>query len=652
MRVVRWALLLLLCACPALAATTFVGANSLSTPAQQVKGVWYVSTSASLIDHGAAGTSGTAAWCAAQTGTVIEFPPDTTYSFGTNWTCSGKTLRVNRGVTLSVSAGKTVDLSSCTLLGETPAAAGAGTLTLGNAGGWLADDLASNAAGKGAPMIGVEGAAAGYTMASAESRVADVRKYGAKGDGTTDDAAAIQAAIDAAEAAGGGVVFFPEGSFAFSVAIILKDKVSLIGTGPLSTILKYTGTGTYGLSGSGALYGITLQGFQLLGTNITNASEDGIHIVGHATTGAPKLVLRDLLVKEWGNDGIYLENAFSVSLANVNASSNKRDGFSLTSCLGAFGANLVGYQNARNGFRVITMTGARLHVTAQENKQTGFYAEGFRGNDLAGYFEQNGFDTGEATTAITRAQLGFTATGAHQYCRGNRVTAYFLGGKGSVPATWQGTPGVTMESGTGYYINYGTGNHIDGCEFENHLLSDIYLTSNSSSNTVGTNSFRLDGTNDTPTPVVSTAATNYQLGPVASSYADVSTSGTGEDDLASTTITGASLGNIGALRITAAGTKTGGGGNKTIKLYFGSASYTFHGAANNTNDWRLTAEIVNTSTAVQRISWQGWDGATPLQGYETSTENTAADVTLKLTGECADGGDTITQTMWTVERIR
>lgn len=47
----------------------------------------------------------------------------------------------------------------------------------------------------------------------------DVTDYGATGDGVTDDTAAIQAAIDAAEAGGGGIVYFPAGVYVINGAL-------------------------------------------------------------------------------------------------------------------------------------------------------------------------------------------------------------------------------------------------------------------------------------------------------------------------------------------------------------------------------------------------------------------------------------------------
>lgn len=47
----------------------------------------------------------------------------------------------------------------------------------------------------------------------------NVRSYGATGDGTTDDTTAVQAAIDAAVSAGGGVVYFPRGVYAIGGAL-------------------------------------------------------------------------------------------------------------------------------------------------------------------------------------------------------------------------------------------------------------------------------------------------------------------------------------------------------------------------------------------------------------------------------------------------
>lgn len=61
--------------------------------------------------------------------------------------------------------------------------------------------------------------------------VFDVRAYGAKGDGVAKDTAAIQKAVDAASAAGGGTVEFAPGTY-LTGSIWLKDNVDFhLGTG-------------------------------------------------------------------------------------------------------------------------------------------------------------------------------------------------------------------------------------------------------------------------------------------------------------------------------------------------------------------------------------------------------------------------------------
>src|SRR5204863_90286 len=74
----------------------------------------------------------------------------------------------------------------------------------------------------------------------------DITDFGAVGDGSTDDTAAIQAAIDAAYDAGGGTIFVPKGtyavtglwrSFAGVVPILFKGEGKF-----LSTFVKIAGT--------------------------------------------------------------------------------------------------------------------------------------------------------------------------------------------------------------------------------------------------------------------------------------------------------------------------------------------------------------------------------------------------------------------------
>ncbi|MHB1922519.1 MAG: glycosyl hydrolase family 28-related protein, partial [Chitinophagaceae bacterium] len=54
----------------------------------------------------------------------------------------------------------------------------------------------------------------------------NVRDYGAKGNGKSNDAPSINRAIDAAAASGGGTVYFPAGTY-LSGSIHLKSNITL-----------------------------------------------------------------------------------------------------------------------------------------------------------------------------------------------------------------------------------------------------------------------------------------------------------------------------------------------------------------------------------------------------------------------------------------
>jgi hypothetical protein len=65
----------------------------------------------------------------------------------------------------------------------------------------------------------------------------NVKAFGATGNGTTDDTAAVQSAIDFVNTAGGGTVFFPAGTY-YLGQLQYYPGIAFLGVGPASKLLK------------------------------------------------------------------------------------------------------------------------------------------------------------------------------------------------------------------------------------------------------------------------------------------------------------------------------------------------------------------------------------------------------------------------------
>jgi hypothetical protein len=116
------------------------------------------------------------------------------------------------------------------------------------------------ASGSGSSLVGYNQGGAGAVDRTVQSRLRDyvsVQDFGAVGDGVANDTAAIQAAIDAISAAGGGNILLPAGTYMVST-IVPKDYVSLYGEGKEVTYLKQI----VGTNATMIVSGADLRGFR------------------------------------------------------------------------------------------------------------------------------------------------------------------------------------------------------------------------------------------------------------------------------------------------------------------------------------------------------------------------------------------------------
>jgi len=97
--------------------------------------------------------------------------------------------------------------------------------------------------------------------------------YGATGNGTTNDAPAIQNAINAAQS--GDTIYFPNGTYLLNSTLTLPVQINLLGENMSSTVLKgnHTGHLINAISNSHANGNQSIANFTINGNNIVNDIE-------------------------------------------------------------------------------------------------------------------------------------------------------------------------------------------------------------------------------------------------------------------------------------------------------------------------------------------------------------------------------------------
>lgn len=191
-------------------------------------------------------------------------------------------------------------------------------------------------------------------LTTVERNIFNVLDYGALFNGVADDTSAIQSALTAANAVGGGVVVLPKGHGKYSTVMTTYPGVTVRGQGMNTTFLESTSSsgslpgGAAFTSGTSTDY-IGFEHFQLVGNGEASTSGKGIYL----PTGVHSFVkmnnlfitsfpeygiqvvdpiissFEDMWIRDCGLDGLFIDIGTSCFLKSIYATGCNRSGIHL-----------------------------------------------------------------------------------------------------------------------------------------------------------------------------------------------------------------------------------------------------------------------------------------------------------------------------------
>ncbi|MBI1751682.1 MAG: right-handed parallel beta-helix repeat-containing protein [Acidobacteria bacterium] len=179
----------------------------------------------------------------------------------------------------------------------------------------------------------------GCAPAPASDGTVNVRNapYGAKGDGSADDTAAIQAAVNAM-AGSGGTVLIPDGTYMVNAlaqggaGILVGSNLTLrLGSGAVLKAIPNAAS-NYAILSVKNVSRVTIAGGTLLGDRGAHQGTGGEWGMGISISGSDQVVVDGVTVQDCWGDGFYVGfQSTRVTLCNVTSDHNRRQGLSITS---------------------------------------------------------------------------------------------------------------------------------------------------------------------------------------------------------------------------------------------------------------------------------------------------------------------------------
>lgn len=181
------------------------------------------------------------------------------------------------------------------------------------------------------------------TMNDKAKEHVSVKDFGAVGDGTTNDTAAIQAAINAANG-----IFFPSGIYLVNDQINLKSDLLMFGEGGAKIVLQ-AGVTPYVLRGD-ATNNVTIHDLEIEGNGASGFST--VYI-----TNSTNVTVDNCKITKSGSTALYFVGCLFAKVENCTLSNNFYYGLEFRDCVGC---KAIANQCADNGNTgVATFTGGR-----------------------------------------------------------------------------------------------------------------------------------------------------------------------------------------------------------------------------------------------------------------------------------------------------